>query len=65
MYESNGYTFSYYYRPLASNDNASNRKFLLPTSRNKFYNRSYFKILILKEEQFNFAPLFFSYILLL
>jgi iron complex outermembrane recepter protein len=30
MYESNGYTFSYYYRPLASNDNAITENFYYP-----------------------------------
>jgi len=30
MYESNGYTFSYYYRPIASNDNAITENFYYP-----------------------------------
>ncbi|MBP9792632.1 MAG: hypothetical protein KBC56_01395, partial [Flavobacterium sp.] len=30
MYESNGYKYSYYYRPLASNDNAITENFYYP-----------------------------------
>lgn len=36
MYESNGYTYSYYYRPLASNDNAITENFYYPQAGTNF-----------------------------